>query len=165
MLSFRIHFLRNRRFNIIEIFNFKLRFNIFFLFLVKWCDWAKQEAWSPVSKSTGSFREFAGNIESWLLLSLSSAHSTIRNLTYSLSDLFQRKHEFLSIQKSKEATFQDRKSVKSERAIAPAKAYKVSKANSINHSKPQLRILKSENLILCESGKGSCAYKIYNCPF
>uniref|UniRef100_A0A8C6YAG1 Coiled-coil domain containing 138 n=1 Tax=Naja naja TaxID=35670 RepID=A0A8C6YAG1_NAJNA len=38
----------------------------------------------------------------------------------------QRKHEFLSVQKSKEATFQDRKSVKSERAIAPAKAYKIS---------------------------------------
>uniref|UniRef100_A0A670XTY1 Coiled-coil domain containing 138 n=1 Tax=Pseudonaja textilis TaxID=8673 RepID=A0A670XTY1_PSETE len=33
----------------------------------------------------------------------------------------QRKHEFLSVQRSKEATFQDRKSVKSERAIAPAK--------------------------------------------
>ncbi|ETE71581.1 Coiled-coil domain-containing protein, partial [Ophiophagus hannah] len=37
----------------------------------------------------------------------------------------QRKHEFLSVQRSKEATFQDRKSVKSERAIAPAKTYKV----------------------------------------
>lgn len=156
MLWFRIHFLGNRRFHIIEIFNFKLQFNIFSLFLVKWCDWAKQETWSPVSKSTGSFREFAGNIESWLLLSLSSANSTIRNLIYCLSDLFQRKHEFLSVQRSKEATFHDRKSVKSERAIAPAKAYKVSKANSINHSMPQLRILKAENLILCESGKGSC---------
>ncbi|XP_058042476.1 coiled-coil domain-containing protein 138 isoform X3 [Ahaetulla prasina] len=37
----------------------------------------------------------------------------------------QRKHEFLSVQRSKEATFQDRKSVKLERAIAPAKAYKL----------------------------------------
>ncbi|XP_070607190.1 coiled-coil domain-containing protein 138 isoform X3 [Erythrolamprus reginae] len=37
----------------------------------------------------------------------------------------QRKHEFLSVQRSKEATFQDRKTVKSERAIAPAKAHKL----------------------------------------
>ncbi|XP_039187736.1 coiled-coil domain-containing protein 138 isoform X1 [Crotalus tigris] len=37
----------------------------------------------------------------------------------------QRKHEFLSVQRSKEPTFQDRKPVKSERAIASAKAYKL----------------------------------------
>ncbi|XP_063160977.1 coiled-coil domain-containing protein 138 [Candoia aspera] len=37
----------------------------------------------------------------------------------------QRKHEFLSVQKSKEALFQDHKPMKSERAIAPSKAYKL----------------------------------------
>ncbi|XP_025022081.1 coiled-coil domain-containing protein 138 isoform X1 [Python bivittatus] len=37
----------------------------------------------------------------------------------------QRKHEFLLIQRSKEATLQDSKPVKSEKVIAPSKAYKL----------------------------------------